>query len=575
MSAASVTSHTRRVYSATAPDRKLLIGYDHHLAPGDYTILTPLIRDIAATYGDRYQIGVDTTMTELFRGNINVTNFAPGDPAVEKVVLCYKQGMEMSKNNTRHHFTNWMYTDFSFKTKIPVQQLKPGCNFHLSQKEKQSAPISGRYWLVMGGGKSDFITKWWDFDWYQAVVDKLRPLGFRFVQTGSSAETHVHPRMTNVTNAVGWGYLRELVWQIAHCEGIICPITCGMHIASAFNKPCVVIAGGREEPWWEAYNNEYGQFGSVCEPVAVPHRFLHTVGELDCCKTRGCWTNKLHMTMTDNNVCKKLAKRDKGRQELPLCMEMIKPDDVADAVLSYYHDGTLQQYSMMTAAQTPEPQILDDEVPWQPIANQNVEMSTMPLPARRQGLRWSHPKLGGKLTVCVCIDHEKPGTDYVACLQSILRTVPRVRLNLRIGYVQRMGPETDQLIQFITDQCHFAETFDGSCEDLQRWMPRNVDTNYIAWLDGNTKVVDDDWLNKLGDLIIKQLPETVVYGVKQRHPHDVFTFDTAFFVIRTDAVSSIDMAGNLGFLRGRLLKIAPFNTDKSLVLYPSPSDNPG
>jgi len=58
-----------------------------------------------------------------------------------------------------------------------------------------------------------------------------------------------------------------------------------MHLAPAIEpkrglkarRPCVVIAGGREPPHWEAYPT---------------HAFLHTVGTLACCLTGGCWRSR-------------------------------------------------------------------------------------------------------------------------------------------------------------------------------------------------------------------------------------------------------------------------------------------
>ena len=134
---------------------------------------------------------------------------------------------------------------------------------------------------------------------------------------------------------------RSLLWQIYHCEGVICPITCAMHVAAAFEKPCVGIAGGREEPWWEHYG--YGNnFGPKAKPIAVPHRYLHTVGQLSCCEKKGCWKKKVTRHENDKSVCHKPAQRPLGAQPLPLCMEMITVDHVVDAILSYYEDGTLE-----------------------------------------------------------------------------------------------------------------------------------------------------------------------------------------------------------------------------------------
>jgi hypothetical protein len=115
-----------------------------------------------------------------------------------------------------------------------------------------------------------------------------------------------------------------------------------MHVAAAFDKPCVVIAGGREEPWWEAYVDDYAAFGPKAAPVTVPHRYLHTLGLLECCKLKGCWKRKVIKTAdTDpKHLCKLISPTMSG-QVIPECMNMITVDHVVEAVMSYYEDGTL------------------------------------------------------------------------------------------------------------------------------------------------------------------------------------------------------------------------------------------
>ena len=91
-------------------------------------------------------------------------------------------------------------------------------------------------------------------------------------------------------------------------------------------KHCVVIGGGREEPWWEAYTNCYTptSWGDACEPVKVEHTYLHTVGLLDCCRDRGCWKNKVTSDEKDGkrSYCKRPVKAE-GGQRVPECMNMI------------------------------------------------------------------------------------------------------------------------------------------------------------------------------------------------------------------------------------------------------------
>ena len=142
-----------------------------------------------------------------------------------------------------------------------------------------------------------------------------------------------------------------------HAVGVVSPITFAMHLAAASehryklpNRPCVVIAGGREPIHWEAY---------------PAHRFLYNGGGLPCCLMGGCWKSRCTL-IGDNsekdtrNVCENYVETDQkiklletGGEEIseensrtidlriPKCMDMIKPRHVIEAIESYYEGGVL------------------------------------------------------------------------------------------------------------------------------------------------------------------------------------------------------------------------------------------
>lgn len=317
--------------------RKIIL--EHQLCPGDVTVTTSLVRDIKLTYGDDVLIDFVTNHPAVYANNPYITTLDPKDKEVEQYELCYKAGITLAATE-RLHFSTYFHRDFELKTGLHVDPLYSQTDLHLSDYERENSPITGRYWLVFGGGKKDRTVKHWEYTRYQELVDRLRPYGLRFVQSGAAKKDHTHPPIKNALNIVGWGGVRQLIWQIAHCEGVICPITCAMHMASAFNKPCVVIAGGIEEPWWEAYVNNYKAFGPKAAPVPVEHRYLHTLGLLDCCARKGCWKMKVKQDDQPKPLCKLPMLADSG-QTIAECMNMITVDHVAEAVMSYYMDGTL------------------------------------------------------------------------------------------------------------------------------------------------------------------------------------------------------------------------------------------
>jgi hypothetical protein len=108
-----------------------------------------------------------------------------------------------------------------------------------------------------------------------------------------------------------------------------------MHLAAAVgtrpgrprNRACVVVAGGREAPHWEAYPH---------------HQFLHTVGALRCCDGGGCWRSRV-LPLGDGD-----EKDDPSRlcvdvvRGLPRCMDLIAAADVVRAIERYYEGGALR-----------------------------------------------------------------------------------------------------------------------------------------------------------------------------------------------------------------------------------------
>ena len=107
-----------------------------------------------------------------------------------------------------------------------------------------------------------------------------------------------------------------------------------MHLAAAvevkpgmpLNRPCVVVAGGREPPHFTAYPH---------------HQFIHTVGALLCCDNGGCWKSRA-VPLGDGDVNDRpdaLCVDPVGT--LPRCMDMITADDVIRRIELYFQGGAL------------------------------------------------------------------------------------------------------------------------------------------------------------------------------------------------------------------------------------------
>lgn len=321
----------------------------HMRSPGDLVCLTALMRDIHLTYPGVFETDFSTTVPDIWDNNPYVTRLWNHDhkapvlsPDATLVDCQYGDGLR-AQNHETVHFCTWFHRDFEKQTGIPVKVHYPHGDLHLSEEEKAVSPVIGRYWLLLSGGKSDFTIKVWRTSYFQEVVDRLNDAGLGIAQRGSTEKGHWHPQLhsDNMVDLVGWGGTREFLQAIYHAEGVICGVTAAMHIAAAFHKPCVVIAGGREAWWWEAYVRENRGLGEARHLLRVPHRFLHTIGRLDCCRNHGCWRNKV--VAIPGSKDKSFCKRPIHYPDMPIaeCMDMITPDMVVNAVMSYYYDGTL------------------------------------------------------------------------------------------------------------------------------------------------------------------------------------------------------------------------------------------
>jgi ADP-heptose:LPS heptosyltransferase len=194
------------------------------------------------------------------------------------------------------------------------------------------------FWVIVAGGKYDFTIKWWDHSRFQQVVDHFQNR-ILFVQVGESG--HEHPALQNVIDLRGKTDLRQLVRLVYHAQGVLCPVTLLMHLAAAVetrpempkNRPCVVVAGGREPPHWEAYPH---------------HQFIHRAGALRCCEHGGCWKSRVRPLGDGDekdlpeHCCVDVV------DTLPRCMDLITAADAIRAIEIYFEGGAV---SYLTSSQ--------------------------------------------------------------------------------------------------------------------------------------------------------------------------------------------------------------------------------
>ncbi len=303
-----------------------------HLSPGDVVMLTAAVRDLHRAHQNQFVTYVETSASDLWENNPYITPLDRSEPNVRTIEMHYPL-VNQSNQRPVHFLRGYTeYLESQLGLRIPTTDFRG--DIHLSDAEKnwtsqveEQFGLKGPFWLLVAGGKYDFTAKWWPPEFYQAVVDHFRGR-VHFVQCGEAA--HWHPSLKGVFNLVGKTSLRQLVRLVYHAAGVICPVTLAMHLAAATPiktnrlRPCVVLAGGREPPHWEAYPG---------------HQFLHTIGMLPCCAAGGCWRSRCqkvgdHDMKDSQNLCERpVSVRDD--LVIPQCMVMVKPERVIAAVEGY------------------------------------------------------------------------------------------------------------------------------------------------------------------------------------------------------------------------------------------------
>lgn len=306
-------------------------------SPGDILMLTAAVRDLHRCHPGEFLTDVRTSCPGLWEHNPHLTPLSLDAWDVE-IVDCHYPLIHRSNQQPWHFlhgFTDWL----NDRLDLDVHPTEFRGDIHLSAEERawfgQVQSEYGRarpFWLLVSGGKYDYTIKWWDHRRYQEVVDHFRGR-IEFVQVGE--QSHAHPPLEGVVDLRGQTTIRQLVRLMHHAQGAVSPVSFLMHLAAAVptaegappNRPCVVIAGGREPPHWTAYPH---------------HQFIHTVGALRCCADGGCWRSRT-LPLGDGDP------KDAPDQlcvdvvgTLPRCMDMIGADEVIRRIESYFVGGALR-----------------------------------------------------------------------------------------------------------------------------------------------------------------------------------------------------------------------------------------
>lgn len=281
-------------------------------APGDLLMLTCAIRDLHLMYPDKFRTDVFCCYPEVFFNNPYITYF-PKDGTVEVIDLEYAATRDKLAP-LGYHFSSVFHFMFNemFNLKLMKTSMRP--DIYLTRDERsdkivERLELEKPYWIINCGVKQDIPVKGYPPSLWQKAVDILVEEGIKLYQVGSHND--IHPTISRIKSLVGkTENLRDYFSLVYHSSGCINHVSMQMHVAAAFHKPSVVVAGGREDCRWETYPD---------------HRYLNTIGIMDCCQERGCWVS----TIQD---CKHPYKDT----PYATCLSIIEPERIANEVLNYH-----------------------------------------------------------------------------------------------------------------------------------------------------------------------------------------------------------------------------------------------
>lgn len=496
---------------------------DFPYAPGDNIAFTAAVRDLALQYPERYQISVVSRMPQIWAHNPRVVPSGAGTRVRPRLVDKSTQRSEIhASNNEPVHLLSAYHRVLSRMLDIPIKLSVPKPELFLPP-DVTPPDVPANSWILFTGWKVDTVVKRWVPGYWQRVVDELHRWGIPCVQVGARGLTHHSPDLRGVIDMRGATNLPQLFALIARSAGVICGATQGPHIAAAFDKPCVVIAGGREPWWWLAYDNRNQAFAGAT-PLVVPHRVLHTIGMLSCCDQHGCWKHHVSPPPHTARHCK--TPEIVSGMAVGRCMSMITPGHVLNATLSYYVDGTLPSPSpqLQTFVDTMNRQAIPSIATPLQVTLPGQRTVTMPLlptttapPAaprlaidsraatvrratRAEGI--DHPVIGGRVTLCVLMYGDYQPL-HRRCLDNILRTTHPDDLEIRVGGNALCHGTLTDLHAHVAAK--HVQHLNVSPENRKKYPVMHqlfrdppITTNWTLWFDDDT-ICDKDplWFDKM------------------------------------------------------------------------------
>lgn len=296
--------------------------FHNRQAIGDILMFTSAVRDFKKAFPNT-RVGVISTAMHIWDHNPHIDHSFRDDRHILKI----GPGFLTNKSNSSDmHMANAFRLDIENKMSVRIPQGVIRPDIWMTEEEYNAPPlIDGPYWVFIYGGEPGWPSK--QYHRWQEVINLLRE-DIQIVQLG--VKNHPYPKLNGVVDYIGKTEDRNLgirnLWNIfLHSQGSLGLVSMHMHLSAAFGNPCVVLAGAREPA---SFTNYFG------------HQYLQTNGTMFCGEQKSCWACKLE-------GCKNLVEPETigaghNSTQVPKCVDIIEPEEVAEAVRKYYKGGRLE-----------------------------------------------------------------------------------------------------------------------------------------------------------------------------------------------------------------------------------------
>lgn len=252
-------------------------------------MLTAAIRDLHTAY-PWMKIMVSTGHPYLWENNPHITTIT----GVDKIIrLGYQTPRMRGFEGEKHHFIYAFHDSLEKELNLTIPRGEPYPDIYLSDKEKECRVMSNKPTLLMNAGsKPDFTIKQWPVARFQAVVDALKDK-YTVIQIGNNQCSAKHPDLKGVISMVGCTPERSLLSLMYSANAVLTGVSYPMHLCAALNakygqkRRCVVIAGNREDEYWEKY----------------PDHVYLTGKTRECCRDHACWKRYTSNTSPIDERC--------------------------------------------------------------------------------------------------------------------------------------------------------------------------------------------------------------------------------------------------------------------------------